>query len=438
MSFRRASTNRCPRGRSTCSISLQVPQQTLDPTDITLSNGIRLIVQPEQITHTVVVSGEILNNPDVQEPAGEEGVAGLTAGLLQYGTTTYDRLALQGELDKIAATTSAGTEFGVRVLSAHFDRGVQLLADQELHPAFDAEAFAIVQKQNADALTGEMKSPDHLAEVALNDALYPPGDPERRFATPQSVGGLTLSMVKGWYAAAYRPDLTTIVVIGDTTPAAAKAVFEKYFAAWNASGAKPNVYPPPVPPNAPSQVTVPATGRVQSSVQLVETVPLVRTDPDWAPLQLANAVLTGGFYSSLLYHDLREVHGYAYSVGSRFSAGRVRSTFSVSYGSDPQNVVPAEGQVLAVLRNLQQAPIDADRLLRSKALLMGDVPIRQSSYGGVAEQLLSYAVRGLPLDQSTIDARAELEASAASVQAALAKAIRPDAFVRIVTGPAPK
>ncbi|MEO6836663.1 MAG: pitrilysin family protein [Candidatus Tumulicola sp.] len=417
---------------------LQVPQQTLAPVDTTLSNGVRLIVAPEYITHTVVVHGQILNNANVQEPTGQEGVADLTDGMLPHGTTTYDRVALQRELDKIAATTSAGTEFSLRVLSSSFDRGVQLLADEELHPAFDAKAFAIVKKQSVGELTGAMTSPDHLAEVALNKALYPPGDPEQRFASPRSVGGLTLDMVKAWYASAFRPDLTTIVVIGDTTPEQAKAVFEKYFANWTAAGPKPNVYPSPVPPNSASQVTVPATGRVQSSVQLVETVDLVRTDPDWAQLQLANAVLTGGFYSSLLYHDLREVHGYAYYVGSSLNAGKVRSTFSVSYGSDPQNVLPAEAQVLAVLKNLQRAPIGADRLLRSKALLMGDVPIRQASYNGVADQLLNYALRDLPLNQNVLDAQAELSASSASVQAALARVIRPDAFVRIVTGPAPK
>ena len=84
-------------------------------------------------------------------------------------------------------------------------------------------------------------------------------------------------------------------------------------------------------------------------MQLVETLPLVRSDPDWPQLQLANAVLSGGFYSSLLYHDLREVHGYAYSVGSRFEPGKVRSSFRVTYACDPQNIVPAEAQVQAML-----------------------------------------------------------------------------------------
>ncbi|HET6275389.1 MAG TPA: pitrilysin family protein [Candidatus Cybelea sp.] len=417
--------------------NLRVPEQTTSPVDMTLSDGIRLIVVPESISHTVVVSGEIENNAGVQVPAGKEGVDDVTAALFPYGTTTYDRLGFARQLDDIAATTEAGTDFGLDVLSAHFERGVALLADQELHPAFKPDDFTVVRTQTAGELVGEMTSPEHLAEVALNKALYPAGDPSQRFATPKSIGALSLDDVKAWYASAYRPDLTTIVVIGDTTPAAAKAIFEKYFGAWKAVGAKPNVDSPPVPANAASQLQVPATGRVQSSVQLVETLPIVRSDPAWAQLQLANAVLTGGFYSSLLYHDLREVHGYAYDVDSHVSAGRVRATFGIDYGCDPKNILSAQAETTAILKQLQASPIDADRLLRSKALLMGEVPIRESSYDGVAGELLRYSSLRLPLNQNVVDAGAELAATAQNVQAALEKYIRPDAFVRVVTGPSP-
>ncbi len=417
---------------------LAVPPSSLSPTDTTLPNGLRLIVQPEHITGTVVVSGEILNNPQVQEPAGQEGVADIASQLLPFGTTTYDRVAFQTELDKIAATTSAGTQFGVEALSGDFDRSMQLLADEELHPAFDPKAFAIVQKQTVGSLTGEVTSPDHLTDVALNKALYPAGDPLQRFASPQSAGALTLDQVKGWYGAAYRPDLTTIVVTGDITPEQAQAVVAKYFGGWTATGPKPNVYPPPAPANAAAQITVPANGRVQSSVQLVESTDLLRSDPAWAPLQVANTVLTGGFYSSLLYHDLREVHGYAYSVESRFVTGKVRSSFHIDYACDPQNIVPAQSQVAAILTLLQTKPVETDRLLRAKALLMGDVPIRAASYDGVSALLLNYATRDLPLNQGTLDATAELAATKDAVQAALAKYVRPSSFVRIVTGPGPK
>jgi zinc protease len=417
--------------------NLQVPQQTISPSDMTLSNGMRLIVVPEHVTHTVVVSGRIDNNPRIQEPAGQEGVADVTAGILPFGTTTYDRVAFQRELDKIAADATPGTDFRLSVLSSSFERGVQLLADEELHPAFDASAFAIVKQESVGELTGEETSPDHLAEVAMNKALYPAGDPDQRFASPQTAGALTLDDVKTYYRDVYRPDMTTVAVIGDTTPDQAKAIFEKYFSAWNASGPKPNVHPSPVPPNSPAQVAVPATGRVQSTVQLEETIPLVRTDPDWAPLQVANAVLTGGFYSSLLYHDLREVHGYVYFVESSVNAGKVRGTFGVQYACDAKNIVPAEGQVTAILRQLQQQPIEADRILRSKALLMGSVPLREASYEGLTGQMLTYAVDGLPLDEGVIEASAELTSSANAIQQAIAKYIRPDSFVRVITGPPP-
>jgi zinc protease len=418
--------------------NLKVPNKTLDPTSTVLANGIRLIVQPETITNTVVVSGQIENDPFVQEPPDQRGINDLTTALFPFGTTTYDRLQYQAELDKIAATVTAGTDFGAQMLSKDFDRGVQLLADDELHPAFDARSFAIVQGQLVGQMQGEVKSPDYLAEVALNDALYPTGDPYRNFATVKSVASVTLDDLKAWYHEAYRPDLATIVVIGNVTPDQARASIEKYFGSWTASGPRPQTHPPAVALNAPSQVVVPAQGRVQSSVQLVELNDLRRSDPDWAALQLANAALSGGFYSSILYHDLREVHGYAYSVGSSFHAGRTRSSFSVEYACDPQNIVPAERSVIADLQRVQTAPLTENDVVRAKALLLGDVPIRQASYDGVTALFLQYAGENLPLDQYETDAQNYLDASASQVQAAFAKWVRPSDFVRVVTGPGPQ
>jgi len=417
---------------------LSVPPKTLDPTSMTLANGIRLIVQPETITKTVVVSGKIENDPFVQEPADQRGVNDLTTGLFPFGTTTYSRVQYQSELDKISATVNAGTGFGLQVLSKDFDRGVELLADDELHPAFDPKSFAIVQGQFVGQMRGQVSSPDYLAQIALNDALYPQGDPYRNFTTVTSAGAVTLDDVKAWYAAAYRPDLTTIVVIGDTTPDAARATIEKYFGAWTASGPKPQTLPPVVPANTSSQVVVPAHGRVQSSVELVELNDVRRTDPDWAPLLLANTALTGGFYSSILYHDLREVHGYAYSVGSVLHTGKTRSSYHVTYACDPQNIVPAQAAVIADLQRVQTTPLSQNDLLRAKALLLGDVPIQQSSYSGVTTMFLRFSSQGLPLDQYQLDAQNYLGATAAQVQAAFAKWIRPTGFVRIVTGPGPK
>jgi zinc protease len=415
--------------------NLHVPASTLAPSLSTLPNGIKLVVQPEHVSHTVVVRGQIGTNPGVQDPPGKDGIDGIISDLLPYGTQTYDRLTYQAELDKIAADVAAGPSFSLDVLTANFDRGMQLLADDELHPAFPAKAFAIVKDQTVGELAGSVKSPDFLARRALVEALYPAGDPARRFATPQTAAGISLDDVKSAYAATYRPDLTTIVVIGDITPDAARAAFEKYFGAWKAVGPKPDLYPPKVPPNTAHSATIPATGRIQSEVGLSETLPLTYNDADYPVLRLANTVLSSGF-NSLLFHDLREVRGYVYTVSSSLAPGRNRSTFGVQYGADPQNIGHAEQLVIDDLTKLAKAPLDNDRLTRAKALNLGELPVSLESFDGIGNQFLTLSAREQPLDQFTREAAAMLAATPGTVQAAIAKWIRPHDFVRIITGPA--
>ncbi len=417
--------------------NLSVPKQTLSPTVMTLSNGIKLIMQPETVSHTVVVSGEVRSNEDIQAPKKQEGVADLVSGLMPFGTTTYDRVALRTELDKIAADATAGTSFSLTVLSKDFDRGAQLLADEELNPAFPEANFTTLKAQTVGELTGQMDSPDHLAEVALTKALYPASDPEQRYATPQSAGSLSLANVKDYFANAYRPDLTTIVVIGDTTPEQARSVIEKYFGAWKAQGPKPNVDYPTAPNNGAASIQIPATGRVQSSVRLVQTLALTRLDPDFAGLRVADTVYGRGF-SSILFNDLREKNGLVYSADSSFSPEKTRSTFEVNFASDPDKIEPAQRLAIADLSNLGAKTVNSDQVLRSKAMLLAEVPLRQQSFSGVASLFLGYSAFGLPLDQNLIDAGRELSLTPEQMRSVVAKWIRPNDFVRIIIGPAPK
>jgi zinc protease len=415
---------------------LHVPDVLTHPDVQTLPNGLRLITVQNEASPTVVLRGAIRNNADVQTPPGKDGVDGILDGLFEYGTTTYDRLTYQAELDKIAAQANAGTNFSLDVLAKDFDRGVDLLADDELHPALPADAFAIVKQQTIGQLTGAVQGSDYKQARALADALYPVGDPDRRSATPQTVAGITLDDVKAYYATDFRPDLTTIVVVGDITPEHARAAIDRAFGAWTASGRPPDVYPPPVPRNKPAQVAIPATGRVQSDVTLAETLPLTYNDPDYPQLLLANEALTGGIFGSILYHDVREVHGYAYSVGSSFNAGHNRTTFTVQFGSYPQNTGLAERLIVNDLAAMQKTPLSPDQLIRAKALVLGELPVAKESYDGVADTLLMYAVTGRPLDTDLLHAKAEFAATGESVRAAMAKWVRPNGFARVMLVPA--
>ena len=112
----------------------EIPKSTVNPIVSVLPNGLKLIVQPETVSDTVSVFGRIRNNSDMEEPKGKEGVDLVLDQLFSFGTTTLDRVAFQKALDEIGAQESAGSDFTLQVLADDFERGVQLLADNEAQP----------------------------------------------------------------------------------------------------------------------------------------------------------------------------------------------------------------------------------------------------------------------------------------------------------------
>jgi zinc protease len=403
-----------------------------------LPNGLRLIVQPETISDTVSVYGRVKNRAEVQVPPGKEGVDQLLDHLFSYGSVKLDRLAFQEALDEIGAKAETGTNFSLQVLPERFKRGVELLADNLLRPAFPETAFKALQQRTRQAVAGQLQSPVYLSQRAFLQAIYPEKDPTLRQATPETVGSLKLEDVHAYYEKVFRPDLTTIVVVGKVTPDQAQAVIEKYFGAWKAAGPKPETDLPPVPRNKASASVVPDRSRVQDEVSLGQTFELTRQHPDYYALQLGLQVLSGGFYASRLYQDLRERTGLVYSIDARLQSGKTRSVFTVSYDCDPGNVAKARALVERNLGDLQTKPVTSVELQQAKILLLRRIPLGESSIHGIAGGLLDRSMRDLPLDEPIIAAKRYAAFTASDVQAAFAKWLKLEDLAQVVLGPNPQ
>ncbi|MBE1162483.1 M16 family metallopeptidase [Dyella acidiphila] len=416
---------------------LEMPRWTLAPVQMTLANGIHLIVQPETISKTVTVLGHIDNNAKLQEPAGQEGAARLLGSLFDYGSATLDRDAFHKALDDIAANENGGTDFGLAVLSEHFDRGMQLLADNELHPALPQEGFSVQQEALARTLAGEMQSPEYKMMKAMMEGLLPAGDPDLRRPTPDTIGKLSLQNLKDYYAKTYRPDLTTIVVVGNVTPAQAKATVERYFGQWQAEGAKPNVISKPVPTNPAGYTVVENPYASQDQVLMGQMIELTMHNPDRYALQLGNNVLGGNGFASRLMTDIRVKHGYAYGAGSGLRFDRSRSIFFVQYGSDADKVAPVDGLVRQNLVDMQTTPIKSAELDNARQYEIRSIPLSVSSVSGIAHSLLSWAWHDEPLDQPMVAAKHYLTLTPEQVQAAFKKYLKPQSLMQVVQGPPP-
>jgi zinc protease len=415
---------------------LRVPSEGAGTVTKRLPNGLRYSARRETASPTVVVSGVIRNNPLLYVPKGKDGLSAIVDGLLPWGTTTYDRKAYEAQLDAIAATAKLGTAFSLKVQAKDFERGMELLADGLLHPAFAPDQFKVVKASYMQSVAVANKLPKTKANLAQRLALYPPGDPRRRDVTEQTVASTTVDDVKRYYRSTYRPDETTIAVVGDVDAARVQSALRTYFGGWKAQGPPPTFAFPRLKRKEvkAETVTVKSPTSAQSEVTLKQVFTMRRGDPDYVPLLLANTILSGEGTGSLLYQELRTRRGYVYTTDSNFEVSPSGAEFSVSFASDPKNVGRANAAVVAIIKRLQAHPLSVVELQRAKALLLAQRVLPLDSYSGVADDMIAGARDGYAPGSERWFWEALLRTTPAQLQHALRR-IDADHFLRIIVEP---
>ncbi len=385
---------------------------------------------------TIVLSAHVHTSPQLYEPKGKDGVASLASSLLDFGTTTYDYKDFQAQLDAIAASVSLGTDFAMKARAQDFDRAVALLADGELHPSFAANYFALVQKNALQTTVAMDGRPETQALIARLNAIYAKGDPRRRRATEKTLSSITLDDVKRWYAFAYRPDLTTISIVGDVDPNHARAIVQQYFGSWKATGPRPTFkFPNLEHRKSATSVTVKSASAKQSSVTLTQALALHRGDPDVVALELANTILSGEGTGSLLFRNVREAKGYVYSIDSSFDVSRSGATFSIDFASDPKNVQHAQTAALAEIERMRHDVLPVQTLQQAKALLIARDIVELDTYNGVADDLLSSAESGIDANDTYQYYTRLLSTTPQNLRDAMRRWIDPAHLSRVVVAP---
>jgi zinc protease len=433
----RAPSFRVPSWANALVHDVRVPAVT-PPQQMTLPNGIKLIVQPEAISNSVFVFGSVKMLPALQEPQGREGITAVLSALFEYGTANADRAAFQRALDDADAMEVGGPDFRLQATPQNFERSVNLLANNVLQPRLDAATFEIVRRRVAADVATTQSGTHSVAVKQAQQKLLPAGDPGLREPSIPTIAALTLDDLKAYYAKTFRPDETTIVVIGNVTAQRARSAIESAFGNWHASGSPPNLELPPVPLNPGGRVRVPIPSLRQDDVTFEQMVTARRSDPAYYALQLGNAVLGGGAGGpelSRLFRDLRQNTGLVYFVSSRISSGTSRSRLTIRFASAPSNVPRIESIIDGDIAKMQTDPVGDEELALIKASVVRRAVVAGGAIDALGTSLLGYASEGMPLDQNRIDAERFLGTDANAVRAAFASYIKPANFVRIVEGP---
>ncbi|HTD38858.1 MAG TPA: pitrilysin family protein [Candidatus Limnocylindrales bacterium] len=405
---------------------------SVDPVVTTLPNGLKLLVQRVASNPTVFVQGTVRTS-GTYDPAGKEGLGAVTSGLMGWGSTKYDYAAQRKLADDRAATLSFGTSFSAHGRAEDLNTFLDALADDVRHPLFPADKLALVKQQSAAVASRRALDPNYRSRRAFLEALYPAGDPVLREDTAASINAIAMDDVKAYHAKYVRPDMTTLVVVGDVDPAAVAREVTARFGDWTAEGPKPDPHLPPIPlPTAKRQNVETAAQDV--NVELGAPA-LARTNPDYDALVLANAIYGGGATDARLFREARDKRGLVYGAYSSLSAGRDRGTMTISFRAVPSKVDAADAVVRAEMRRMQRERVSADELARAKTRVVAAAIDAEQATSAIASDLMRIGTDDLPTSYYATLAQRYAKITPADVQRVAQRYFHPDNLVEVRTGP---
>ncbi len=408
-------------------------RSTLAPTEFTLPNGIKVLVSQKSDRDTFVLAGNIASSPAFV-PADKAGIARLASSVADYGSEHYPFAARRRTIDMLGAVVNNGADFSARGLVQDFPTIARILADGEEHPTFAEPWFTLERDQLANSLQSENTISGVMIDRAYLNLLAQPGDPSLHVATPGTVESISQYDLERYVQAYWRPDLTTIAVVGDLSPNEVKSVLTQAFADWHATGPAPDPHAMAyAKPHAGHEYV--QTDAQQVYVRLGQPA-VARNSKDYDAMLVLNQILgAGGAFESRLWQSMRQKRGIVYSVTSSLHAGADRGDFRVELAASPDHVQEAVRFVRSELRRLQAEPVTQTELAEAKLRLVSDALLAEASADGQAEQLLDIGVNGLPLDYYRTLNERFANITAADVQRVARRYLQPNRLVQIYAGP---
>lgn len=371
----------------------------------TLANGLKLRTVEHRGVPVVTFVMQI-NGGLGADPAKCEGLAALTADMVDEGTGALSAIDVSDALARIGAEYDVevgadATMFTLTTLARFADRGAKLLSDMVTAPSLRASDFERVRQLRLDRLRQLKDLPPAVAERAFLQLLYP-AHPYGHLAigSDASLRALTLDDAVAFHAATFLPWRATLVVVGAFSHADLAAIGERAFSAWTGEERVLNVPSAaadfvPEMGTAPQLAIVPRDGAAQSELRIGH-LSARRDTPDYAPLLVMNAIF-GGQFVSRLNLKLREEKAFTYGVRTGFDWRRGMAPFSVQTSVHTAATAESVADTLKEMSDLRDArPASGEEMSLARASLTRGYPRNFETAQQVARSVAQLALFDLP------------------------------------------
>jgi len=387
-----------------------IPKPAPDPTakiptwtKMTLSNGAQLYVVERHTLPLVQFWMSFIGGSNQLEPADKTGLGSLTASMMTEGTATRSADDISNALQMLGTSVGFGIggEGGQVVFLAlkdKFEPTLAIMADELMHPAFPDAALDRLKQRTLVNLRQNMDRTAGIAQVVYPRLLYTLDHPYGRTMGEETVNRITRDDVIAFHRSFYQPSHAFITVVGDITPAEAKAKIEKALGGWTGAAAPASFnYPAPPAPKPTTIYIVDKPGAAQSTFSIGLVGP-ARNTPDYFALRVMNN-LFGEQFQSRINANIREAKGWSYGVNSRFSYGRGPGQFRAGGDIQTNKTDSALVEFVKEIRGIRgERHVTEDELNAAKAALIQSLPDQLSSLFGVSQVVNEIYQNGLPDD----------------------------------------
>jgi predicted Zn-dependent peptidase len=388
---------------------------------IVLKNGLTVLLM-EKHGVPIVNIAVIVKSGSVADPAGEEGLASVAAGLLHKGTAKRSAQQFAADLDFIGAEFSADASADYTTISSEFltkdvDKGMDLFSDAVLHPAF---AQGEVEKLLAQEIDGIKAAKDEAQSVALN---YYYGYLFNKHPYGRPVGGDELSLARikreaitKFYEANYTPGNTILAVAGEFNAAQMRAKLEQALGGWKA---KPSLLSAIIGPTAVKGKKLLLVDKPDSTQTffVFGNIGTAENDPDRVAIRVVNTIF-GGRFTSELNEALRVESGLTYGAEAFFDSRKEPGAFAIYSYTKNESTTQAIDLALQVLAKLHKVGVTPEQLASAKAYMKGQFPPSIETSGQLARTIAAHEFYGLDDDEIN-----QMEARIDAVTPAMAKQV---------------
>lgn len=372
---------------------------------VRLANGAVLLLT-ERHDLPLLSFKAVLRGGALTDPAGQSGMTGLLASMLEKGADDRDAFAFANAIAAAGASVSTGVDAERLEIRGSFmarDQAlmIELLSDMLQKPRLEVARFESLRARSVEFIRAAKDSDlESLVDIYGRAALFvdhPYGRPV--MGTEAELPRITHEALKRHYQEQIGADRLIVAVVGDFKTPAMKQALSRAFGGWRKATATLPVASAPTKPAGRRVVLVDAPDSVQSYFWM-GAPGVAKAFPDRAPLDVVNT-LFGGRFTSMLNTELRIRSGLSYGAGSGFERFTQPGDWQMSSFTQTQTTIEAIDVAFSVLDKLHANELDAAALASGRAYVQGQFPLALETASQWANTLADLEFYGL--DRSYID-----------------------------------